>query len=114
MVPREAAILASIPLTSSDAPEALAVRSSVSMAKILADMESPTNRMPSGPKASGPADLRSALPVVMGAAIAEAAASATSTVDRKKVEVFMAQVSLVKFEPRQQISRLGMGCKVML
>src|SRR5580704_1775714 len=114
MVPRAEAILASIPLTSRAAPEALAARSSVSMAKILADMESPTNRMPSGPKAKGPADLRSALPVVMGAANAKAA-RATNTVNRKKVEVFMAQVSFrVKTEPsiRDITIEGGMQCHV--
>src|SRR5260370_21195341 len=44
--------------------ERAGVRSSESSATIEAFAESPTNRMPSGPKASGPADLSSALPGV--------------------------------------------------
>src|SRR5262249_61775091 len=41
-----------------------AVRSLVSISAIEPPAESPTNRIPSGPKASGPADLSSSLPGV--------------------------------------------------
>ena len=48
-----------------DAAPEPALVSAVSMAKICAPRESPMKRTPSGPKARGPADLRSALPVVI-------------------------------------------------
>ena len=89
MVPSADAIFASMPWTLIEAL-ATALVSPVSMATICAPAESPTNRIPLGPKARGPADLTSAfpvfIPVVAGAATArahrETPASSVNRVER--------------------------------
>src|SRR5882672_7788610 len=65
LVPSKAAIFSfTASALSVAAPEAGLV-SPVAMAKIAADLVSAANRMPSGPNASGPMDLRAGAPSVM-------------------------------------------------
>src|SRR6187399_322785 len=95
--PRWAAILSFSPGRS--ASEALpALASPVSTAKICAPKGSPMNRTPSGPKARGPADLRSALPdcipVVKLAAARVQAALTVSTMRRSNFTTRLLWVSL--------------------
>src|ERR1700732_3821937 len=91
VVPRRAATLASIPFTLIGAGLASALDEAVSIAKTDAPWGLPTKRIPSGPKASAPADFRSGLPfcnpLVTSAAWSSPAlrAAVNSTVKDKRI-----------------------------
>src|SRR6516225_8062364 len=91
VVPRRAATLPSIPFTLIGAGLASDLDEPVSIAKTDAPWGSPTKRIPSGPKASAPADFRSGLPfcnpLVTSAAWSTAAltAAVNSTVKDKRI-----------------------------
>src|SRR5271154_3303614 len=96
VAPSTAAILPSIPCTFTE-PDEAALESPVSIATICAPSESPTNRIPSGPKASGPADLTSAFPMVMPVVAGAATARLTMATNRTSVnrrDSFIEQVLL--------------------
>ena len=72
-----AAILPARSLTWTGCFSAAGARSPVSIAKSAAPLVSPTNRIPSGPNANGPADFRSGVPffrLAVGSAAAAIAA----------------------------------------
>src|SRR6202161_1196171 len=87
-----------MPLMSIGAADFMVLLSRVSMATMAAAAESPTKRTPSGPKASGPAGLSSALPVVrpgMLALNATAAVRQTAATSRNELE----EITLRIFSP---------------
>src|ERR1700691_3741165 len=85
-----------MPLISMAAADCAALLSLVSMATMAAPVESPTKRTPFGPKASGPADLSGALPVVSPAmlalnaraAVRQSAATSRNGVDEVTLRIY--------------------------
>src|ERR1700686_246219 len=104
------------------AAEAAALRSPVSIATTLPPTESPTKRMPSGPKASAPADMRGTWPDVRSASglaglraavtlNARAAIRHTATAVLTNAILRMLILLLGESRATSHVPRYGMGVK---
>src|SRR5260370_15016323 len=101
-VPNMAATFSLMPLISSPSADFAGVRSFTSSATMAAPAESPTNRTPSGPNASGPADFSCAFPVcIVLAPNARNAAQQSASEDFTIVTIVASEGKFVVTLPQQ-------------